>query len=153
LLLLVKNLLFTILVPGSLGAFVPVFLLRHSPARWGMAAVPACLAVGVGSAIYLWCLWDFATQGQGTPAPIDPPKRLVTRGLYRYVRNPMYVGVLTAILGWALLFRSTTIILYAAGVFMSVHLFVLLYEEPHLRKIFGVSYAQYCSQVGRWLPW
>ena len=74
------------------------------------------------------------------------------RGLYQYTRNPMYVGVLSVISGWALLFQSSTLAVYAMCIAASFHLFVLLYEEPHLRKVFGPSYEHYCSQVDRWLP-
>ncbi len=150
--LLIKNLIFTLLVPGTIGYVIPVALLRHPPAAGGPVAALGGIAVAVGSAIYLWCLYDFATVGRGTPAPIDPPRSLVTRGLYNHVRNPMYVGVLTVIAGWALIFRSTVIALYGAGVLVSVHLFVLLYEEPHLRRVFGPAYVAYCGQVRRWLP-
>src|ERR1041384_7966988 len=73
-----------------------------------------CLLLLVGASIYVWCVWDFATFGRGTPAPIDAPKRLVVRGLYHYTRNPMYTGVLTVILGWALLFQALPLVLYAS---------------------------------------
>jgi len=106
----------------------------------------------LGGAIYLRCLWDFAVFGRGTPAPIDAPKRLVIRGLYRYTRNPMYVGALTAILGWAVFFRSLLLVLYACCMAVVFHLFVVLYEEPHLRRVFGAQYDDYCARVGRWLP-
>ena len=108
--------------------------------------------LGLGASIYLRCLWDFAAFGRATPAPIDPPKRLVVRGLYRYIRNPMYVGVLTTILGWAVLFRSLPLVLYALAVGVVVHLFIVVYEEPHLRRVFGGDYEDYCSRTGRWLP-
>ena len=113
------------------------------------AALPA---LACGCAAYLWCLWDFAAFGRGTPAPLDAPKRLVARGLYRYVRNPMYVGVLLVIAGWALLFRSPRVLGYGAAVALFFHLFVVAVEEPTLRGKFGRSYEQYCREVGRWVP-
>lgn len=108
------------------------------------------LALGAG--IYAWCVWDFASFGRGTPAPIDAPKKLVVRGLYRYARNPMYVGVLAVILGWALLFRALSLLPYAMLVAGCFQAFIVLYEELHLRAEFGREYDEYCSRVGRWLP-
>jgi len=97
-------------------------------------------------------VWDFAANGRGTLAPVDPPRTLVVRGLYRYVRNPMYVGVMTILLGESLFFASTTLLRYAIGCFVAFHLFIMLYEEPTLRSKFGESYITYCSAVNRWLP-
>ena len=105
-----------------------------------------------GGAVYSWCVWDFATFGRGTPAPIDAPKELVVRGLYRYTRNPMYVGVLSTILGWAMLFKEPQLLLYALCVGTCFHLFVVLYEEPNLQRVFGNSYEEYRARVNRWLP-
>jgi protein-S-isoprenylcysteine O-methyltransferase Ste14 len=151
-LLFVKNLLFTILVPGTVAIFVPLYVFSHSNPDVSVRSVVAGLLLLLGAAIYAWCLWDFALTGRGTPAPIDPPKTLVVRGLYQYTRNPMYVGVLSVIGGWALLFRSESLAVYGVCVAVSFHLFVLLYEEPHLRKVFGASYEHYCLEVRRWLP-
>src|SRR5262249_21183385 len=106
----------------------------------------------LGVAIYLWCAWHFTFTGRGTPAPIDPPKHLVARGPYRVVRNPMYVGVLTAVLGEALLFQSLSLVVYAALVLLAVHLFVFFYEAPSLRQQSGASYQDYGAQVPRWIP-
>lgn len=147
--LLIKNLAFTVLVPGSVAVFVPVLVFARGPAQPSIIAIALLLA---GGSIYAWCVWDFAVAGRGTPAPIDPPKDLVVRGLYRYTRNPMYVGVLTVIFGWALLFRAWPIALYGACVGAGFHLFVILYEEPHLTAVFGAAYQRYCAAVSRWLP-
>ena len=149
--LLLKNLAFTVLVPGTVAGYAPWLIVRdRSPAAesWWIASALYLL----GGAIYLWCVWDFATFGRGTPAPIDAPRELVVRGLYRYTRNPMYLGVLTTILGWACLFRSGAVLLYALAVAAAFQLFIVLYEEPHLQRTFGSAYAEYCSHVGRWLP-
>jgi protein-S-isoprenylcysteine O-methyltransferase Ste14 len=112
----------------------------------------AVFVFALGAGIYVWTVRDFATTGRGTPAPIDAPKKLVVQGLYRYTRNPMYVGVLTVILGWALLFRAVTVVLYALVVATCFQLFVIFYEEPRLQREFGSEYADYRSRVGRWLP-
>ena len=154
-LLFLKNLLFTVLVPGTVAVYVPLRLAAGgwvSPQRWGVAQYAALLPLACGCAVYFWCLWDFAAFGRGTPAPVDAPRRLVVRGLYRYVRNPMYVGVLLVIAGWALLFGSPRVLGYGAVVALFFHLFVLAVEEPTLRGKFGRSYEQYCREVGRWVP-
>jgi protein-S-isoprenylcysteine O-methyltransferase Ste14 len=155
-LLFVKNLIFTVLVPGTVGVYIP---LRLAMNRNGLLALrlatPQTLALPLllaGSAIYLWCLWDFAVFGRGTPAPIDAPKHLVVRGLYKFVRNPMYVGVVLMIVGWAVFFRLWVIVSYGVGAAVFFHLFVILIEEPILRNRFGESYARYCEMVGRWIP-
>ncbi|MGH2960536.1 MAG: methyltransferase family protein, partial [Solirubrobacterales bacterium] len=88
----------------------------------------------------------------GTPAPIDSPKKLVVRGLYRYTRNPIYLGVLTAIFGWAVLFRAVDLVFYAFAVATFFHLLVILNEEDYLRQEFGAEYESYCARVPRWLP-
>jgi protein-S-isoprenylcysteine O-methyltransferase Ste14 len=150
-LLLAKNLLFTVLVPGSVGVYVPLYAFTRGAPTRGLHSIAAVVLLCVGALIYLWCVWDFASFGRGTPAPIDPPRRLVVRGLYRYSRNPMYVGVLAVIFGWALLFASASIAAYGVIVAVCFHLFVVLYEEPHLHREFALSYAQYRARVPRWL--
>ena len=111
------------------------------------------LPILIGTAIYFWCAWDFTFAGRGTPAPIAPPKELVVRGLYRYVRNPMYVGILSILLGEAVLFASWRLFEYTAVVFIIFFLVVVLYEERALRQKFGESYQRYCRSVPRWVPW
>ncbi len=151
-LLLLKNLLFTVLVPGSVGVYAPLLIIDDRPAASRAVFAAGCLLLLLGTCIYGWCVWDFASFGRGTPAPIDAPKRLVVRGLYHYTRNPMYVGVLTVILGWATLFACPPVVFYAACVWMVFHLFIRLYEEPHLAGEFGGEYEAYRERVGRWLP-
>ena len=149
---LIKTLMFTILVPGTVCVYVPYRLRGSGPyeiAPWAWLGLLPALA---GFAVYLWCAWDFATYGRGTPVIFDAPKRLVARGLFRWVRNPMYCGVLLMVLGQALLFRSTATLWYAAALALIFHLFVLLYEEPTLRRQFGESYEQYRHSVPRWIP-
>lgn len=150
--LLLKNLFFTLLVPGTVAVYVPLLIARGRPPAAGPRLALALAVLALGAAIYAWCVWDFASFGRGTPAPVDAPKKLVVRGLYRYTRNPMYVGVLTVILGWAALFRAPDLALYALAVGTCFHLFVVLYEERHLRAEFGAQYEAYCSRVARWLP-
>ena len=117
--------------------------------RW-IAALPSVL----GFAVALRCVWDFGRTGRGTPAPLIPPKRLVVVGFYRYVRNPMYVGFFAGWIGlWVVLGRaSLPLIAGAVAVAVGVVLFVQLYEEPTLRKLFGEEYLEYCRNVRRWIP-
>lgn len=150
--LFLKNLLFTVLIPGTVGVYVPLWLAggwRAAPVRAWVPALPLLLA---GAFLYFWCLWNFAVTGRGTPAPIDPPKKLIVCGPHRYVRNPMYLGVLTVVCGWAVLFRSLEILRYAAVVALMFHLAVLVIEEPSLRRLFGAEYEEYCRSVRRWIP-
>ncbi|MFN8580962.1 MAG: isoprenylcysteine carboxylmethyltransferase family protein [Gemmatimonadaceae bacterium] len=152
--LVAKTALFTLVAPACVGTLVPRALARGAagtPAA-DVWAVAAFVPLALGAAIYLWCAWDFMAMGRGTPAPIDAPIRLVVRGLYRYVRNPMYVGVLAMVAGWALWYRSVGIATYAAGLALLFHAFVRLYEEPALQRRFGQEYSAYCRQVHRWLP-
>lgn len=149
--LFLKNLLFTVFVPGMVAGFVPYWMLagrRVAGASLGAGALMGAL----GLAIYGWCLWDFAITGRGTPAPIDPPKVLVARGLYRWTRNPMYVGVLSVIAGWAIAFQSRTLAVYLVLVALMFHVFVRVVEEPMLQRKFGPAYEQYRRAVPRWLP-
>jgi len=150
---LLKTLLFGILVPGSVLLLVPFLLLHKNvpwPASWmNWLALAPCV---VGALILLRCGWDFAVVGLGTPAPIDPPKSLVVSGFYRYVRNPMYVGVALVLLSESWLFNSPRLLVYALAVALCFHLFTIGYEEPALKKKFGVSYQAYCQAVPRWIP-
>ncbi len=152
--LFLRALLFTVLIPGTVTVVVPIFLLAlHCPlGRWQAMrglGVPPML---IGVAMYLWCSWDFAVTGRGTPAPYDPPLQLVTRGLYRRMRNPIYVAIVLIIAGEALLFNSAILLGYAALLLVLFHLRVVLFEEPRLRRRFGGAYDDYCRAVPRWLP-
>jgi protein-S-isoprenylcysteine O-methyltransferase Ste14 len=141
-----------------------VFVLIYLPSRflsWSGIARPAAfggpqivgMIVGsVGAVIALWCVGAFAWIGKGTPAPFDPPRRLVIRGPYRFVRNPMYIGAGTALTGAALFYKSLPLLAYVVIFVLITHLFVMLYEEPALLRTFGQEYEAYCHRVRRWLP-
>ena len=141
---------------GLVLVFLPARLLAQSgilrPARMGVAQVAGLAVVGVGAALVLGCILTFAFVGKGTPAPFDPPRRLVIRGPYRVVRNPMYLGAGLALGGACLFFGSWALLGYAALFFLGTHVFVIAYEEPTLRRMFGQEYEAYCRQVRRWWP-
>lgn len=147
---------FTALVPGSVVVWIPRWILGpegwHLPLEWSAIDVVATVVAAVGAAVYLWCLWDFVTRGRGIPAPVDHPTDLVITGLYRYVRNPMYIGVIVILLAEAAFFRSLVLLAYAGGFLLFVNLAVRFYEEPLLRHKFGAAYDRYAIQVARWIP-
>jgi protein-S-isoprenylcysteine O-methyltransferase Ste14 len=151
---LLRTVVFTVFVPGTMAGLVPWWILPAG-ARWGsgLVGILALVLAAGGAAIYFWCaFWGFASYGHGTPLPLDPPKRLVAHGLYRLMRNPMYVGVGTVVAGAAIGFRSANLAIYLLVWSAFVYLFVLFYEEPTLRKKFGANYEDYCRRVPRWLP-
>ncbi|MCK9608889.1 MAG: isoprenylcysteine carboxylmethyltransferase family protein [Methylomonas sp.] len=149
-----KVLLFTLLIPGTVILYFPYSMVLGSATGLHIAslllALPAGVFILVGLAIYLRCAWDFAVDGLGTPAPIDPPKHLVISGLYRRSRNPMYQGVLLLLLAECLLFPHAGLWIYVGSIALVFQTFVVFYEEPALRKRFGTAYADYCRQVPRW---
>lgn len=148
-----RSLLFLILAPGVVAGYIPLVLLRAGPqVETSILAYLAFPLWVVGLIILLWSFWNFLVQGHGTPAPIDPPRELVAAGFYRYVRNPMYVGVLTTIIGHFLWFGYWSLLIYALVVFAAFHTFVTYYEEPTLKRKFGASYEEYLRNVPRWLP-
>lgn len=110
------------------------------------------ILIALGAAGVLDSFARFAMEGLGTPAPVAPTRTLVVTGLYRYVRNPMYVAVVSAIVGQALLFGSIALLCYGAFIWLLFHLFVTSYEEPALGKSFGREYELFCAHVPRWIP-
>jgi protein-S-isoprenylcysteine O-methyltransferase Ste14 len=122
------------------------------PARIGASQVGGILMCGAGAAIALWCVFNFAVIGRGTPAPFAAPPRLVTRGPYRFVRNPMYIGVGVFFAGAAVFYQSRLLLAYLVLFVTASHLFVVWYEEPTLCRAFGNEYSRYCSRVRRWWP-
>jgi protein-S-isoprenylcysteine O-methyltransferase Ste14 len=148
--------IFAVIAPGTVAGVLPWLISRwkwHDPFLnfYGFRIIGVLLIV-LGLPVLLDSFVRFAIRGLGTPAPIFPTRHLVISGLYRYVRNPMYVAVLSLIIGQALLFGNVQLLLYAAIVFFFFHSFVLLYEEPKLRRTFGEEYIAFCANVPRWLP-
>ena len=118
----------------------------------GAVQLIGAAAAIAGGLLALWCVLTFAVVGRGTPAPFDPPRRLVVQGPYSVVRNPMYIGAGLALAGAALFFLSPALLGFAVVFLLVTHLFVVRYEEPTLRRMFGEEYEAYCTAVRRWLP-
>jgi protein-S-isoprenylcysteine O-methyltransferase Ste14 len=149
-----RTLVFTIIVPGFWTVLVPYWVIGRGarPDLSGAGAAGLFLAIA-GVVFYFACaFWGFALRGKGTPAPIDPPKRLVVAGPYRIVRNPMYWSVALVMVGEAVAFRSLPLAEIGCVFFACTMLFVMVYEEPMLRHKFGAEYEAYCRQVPRWIP-
>jgi protein-S-isoprenylcysteine O-methyltransferase Ste14 len=108
--------------------------------------------MALGGMLALACVATFVVRGQGTPAPFDPPRKFVAAGPYRFVRNPMYIGGFVVLFGFGLYEQSPAILLFTLPWLLLAHLFVIIYEEPHLRATFGSAYEEYCHSVWRWLP-
>lgn len=145
-----------LIAPGTVAGLAPWWisgwrmrapLLHFSPFRW-----LGVLLIVAGLPLLLDSFARFALKGLGTPAPVFPTRHLVVSGLYRYVRNPMYVAVAGVILGQGLLFGDVRVLGYGVFVWLGFHLFVVLYEEPVLRRSFGAEYETFCANVGRWVP-
>jgi len=152
----IRALTYATLFVGLVLVYLPARLLTWSgiarPSVMGWPQIGGVVIGSAGALIALSCVWAFAWIGRGTPAPFDPPRRLVVRGPYRFVRNPMYIGAALALAGAALIYKSAALAGFAAGFLLVAHLFVVLYEEPTLRRMFGVEYESYCRRVHRWRP-
>ena len=153
---IVRAVTYAVLFIGLVLIYVPTRLLSWSgivrPAAMEAPQVAGMIIGTAGAAVALWCVFTFAWIGRGTPAPFDPPRRLVIRGPYRFVRNPMYIGAGLALAGAALFYESAPLLAYAGLFLLSSHVFVVWYEEPTLRRTFGEEYEAYCRQVRRWWP-
>ena len=141
---------------GLLLVFLPGRILSSTgivrPAVVGAPQAGGLLLGTAGAALALACILTFVIVGRGTPAPFDPPRRLVARGPYRLVRNPMYLGAGLALTGAAIFYQSIPLLVYAAVFLLVMHLFVVVYEEPTLRRTFDADYEAYCRRTGRWWP-
>jgi protein-S-isoprenylcysteine O-methyltransferase Ste14 len=151
---LTASLLFLVVAPGTVAVYLPWLISRWRFSDEFGASLRGAGAVLLllGGAVLLECFFRFAWHGFGTPAPVAPTRRLIVTGLYRHVRNPMYVAVVTLILGQALLFGQAGLLVYGGAVWLAFHLFVLAYEEPTLRRQFPADYETFVRHVPRWLP-
>jgi protein-S-isoprenylcysteine O-methyltransferase Ste14 len=153
---LIRAATYAALFIGFVLVFLPARVLSQSgiirPPAVGILQLAGMIVVGTGATIALWCVGTLAIVGRGTPAPFDPPRRLVVQGPYRLVRNPMYLGGTLALGGAALFYESWALLGYAGVFFVAVHMFAVGYEEPTLRRTFGSEYDDYCKRVRRWSP-
>jgi protein-S-isoprenylcysteine O-methyltransferase Ste14 len=154
--LFVRNFFFTILQPGLVAGLIPYWILGSrfsstfsNPLQFHHYA--SAVIFFVGFVILLNCIVNFAVKGRGTLSPADPTKHLVAGGLYKYSRNPMYVGVIMMLIAEAIFFQSTGLWWYLVVVFIAFHLFILIHEEPRLKQDFGAEYEAYCTRVRRWI--
>lgn len=151
---LARALTYAALFIGLILIFLPARILSSSgvvqPPDVGLSQAAGMLIGAAGAALALTCIFTFVVVGRGTPAPFDPPRRLVVRGPYRLIRNPMYAGAGLALAGAALYYQSTALFVYAVLFVAVMHLFVMVYEEPALRGTFGEEYEAYCRHTGRW---
>lgn len=153
---IVRTITYASLFIGLLLVYLPSRILAWSgivrPAAMAWPQITGLVIGTAGAVVALSCVCAFAFIGKGTPAPFDPPRNLVVRGPYHFVRNPMYVGAALAVAGAALFYQSIQLFAFVAGFLLVTHLFVVLYEEPTLRRIFGSDYQAYCQRVHRWRP-
>ena len=153
---IVGSALFLVIAPGFVAGLVPWWISHWRFQSAFLGLQPLRLAGGIlitlGTVGLLDSFRRFAVQGLGTPAPVFPTRHLVMTGLYRYLRNPMYVAVVSAIIGQALIFGNMRLVEYGGLVWLLFHLFVLVYEEPTLRTSFGAEYEVFCAEVPRWVP-
>lgn len=153
--LLLKNLVFLAVVPGLVVWWVPLHWFErraHWPETWGWQQLVGAGLFALGAIAFLHCQWLFAVRGQGTPIALDPPKKFIRRGLYKWVRNPLYLAVFALVGGEALFLPSWHIGVYFVLLVCMVHVWVLLLEEEALRRRFGAMYEDYRREVPRWLP-
>jgi protein-S-isoprenylcysteine O-methyltransferase Ste14 len=152
----IRALVYASIFIGLVLIYFPARLLAWTgivhPERFGVQQVIGMVIGTTGAALALWCIFTFGTIGRGTPAPFDPPRRLVVRGPYRFVRNPMYIGAGLALVGAAIFYSSLSIFSYALLFFLAAHFFIVFYEEPALRRTFGEAYEEYSRCVSRWWP-
>lgn len=150
---LLGSALFLVLAPGTIAGLGPWLIVRWpAPIPNVALAMLGGFVMALGAVLLVECFARFALQGRGTPAPVAPPERLIVTGAYRRVRNPMYVAVVSLILGQAALFASLPLLIYGAVIWAGFHAFVLGYEEPTLRRQFPQDYAAFFAAVPRWIP-
>jgi len=154
--LLFRNLLFTILQPGVVVVLLPYLIIRSRgydllPRELSATHYLGGALIVAGGLVMATCIMRFVTEGKGTISPIDPTKKLIVRGLYRYSRNPMYLGAMLILAGESIFWWSASLALYAAIVFLAFNLFIILHEEPRLRREFSSEYDDYTAKVRRWI--
>ena len=153
--LAIRNIVFFILQPGIVVGLIPYLMIRDNGGGLLQDLTPGRIGAAGLFLVGLWllisCIIHFGREGKGTLSPLDPTQELVVSGPYRYSRNPMYVGVMAMLIAEAIYFREQVLWWYAAGFFIAFNLFIVLHEEPRLRKAFGNAYDEYCKSVRRWI--
>jgi protein-S-isoprenylcysteine O-methyltransferase Ste14 len=153
---IIRSIIYASIFVAIVFVVAPAHLLTQAgisgPEQQGLLQYSALTIVTSGAIVAFWSVVSFALFGKGTPAPFDPPRTLVVRGPYRFVRNPMYIGGGLVLAGTALYFESVSAALYSGLFIAGAHVFVVFYEEPTLRRMFGTQYEEYCSSVRRWWP-
>lgn len=151
--MVLRHVLSILLLPTTVTLIVPYLIISSRPARPTLSSLTlGAVAIGAGLALVAVTVWHFATLGKGTLAPWDPPRRLVVRGVYRYVRNPMISGVILILVGEATAMRSRDLLSWAAGFFLINVVYIPLLEEEWLIQRFGDDYREYRRHVPRWVP-
>jgi protein-S-isoprenylcysteine O-methyltransferase Ste14 len=150
------SVLFLVLAPGTVIGLIPWWIskwkVQPAPPGFLLIQLLGVLLLVTGILILLEAFARFALQGIGTPAPVLPTRHLVVTGFYRYVRNPMYVALVLAVLGQSMIQGNLNLVIYGGFVWLITHLFVVVYEEPTLRRTFGDEYNEFCANVPRWIP-
>ena len=150
------SVLFLVLAPGTVIGLIPWWIskwkVQPAPPGFLLIQLLGVLLLVTGILILLEAFARFALQGIGTPAPVLPARHLVVTGFYRYVRNPMYVALVLAVLGQSMIQGNLNLVIYGGFVWLITHLFVVVYEEPTLRRKFGDEYDEFCANVPRWIP-
>ena len=153
--LALRSVTWAALLPGLFAGYLPWRYFGLRDVRIELSDPPHLVglaSITVGVILLAACIWEFATRGRGTLSPLDPPRQLVVRGLYRYVRNPIYVALVAVILGQAALFGDPRLLVYGVMVGLGFHAFVVGYEEPELVRTFGTEYEDFSANVPRWIP-
>jgi protein-S-isoprenylcysteine O-methyltransferase Ste14 len=148
--LLVRAIAAFLALPAVVAFALPIWI-ATSASRPVRHVVLGVLLVCLGASLLLWCVREFYVAGRGTLAPWDPPKHLVTTGPYRFTRNPMYIGVITILVGWSTLWDSRTLVIYSALFAIGFHLRVLMFEELWAARRFGTEWEAYRARVHRWV--
>jgi protein-S-isoprenylcysteine O-methyltransferase Ste14 len=149
--IVLRSLISVVVLPGVAAVLIP-WLIVGAPTQPVRVEWLGLVPLACGLVLFAWCVVIFATRGRGTLAPWDAPRRFVAVGPYRRVRNPMYLGVGSVVLGEAILFGSAALGVYLAVLALAWHLFVVFWEEPSLARTFGDEYRTYLASVPRWLP-
>lgn len=151
-----KTIIATIVVPGAACVLAPYLILKASlvslAPQFNLLQLIAILVALFGLSMMIWVSTAFVRHGRGTPIPFDPPTQLVRQGLYKYVRNPMYLGAFLVLTAESVYFRSLWILLYTVCLWIVLHTFIVVIEEPQLKRRFGGAYEEYLELVPRWIP-